>query len=232
MMRILIAAPVLLAGMTLARAADLPSASRLPQVTAFNWTGCYIGGNLGGNFVNATDRLTVAAVQTANGTTTFGGGVGGGQGGCNYQLGNLVYSVEADAQVHFPTQFGTAITPLGAVTNAFPVFGTVRGRIGYTLMDRVMFYVTGGGGVGLNVIALTQGTQANPITQTSMRTRALWTIGAGVEASLYANWTVKVEYLYLNAGTTTANFNIGGIPSTVSTRLNDNLIRVGVNYHF
>jgi outer membrane immunogenic protein len=144
----------------------------------------------------------------------------------------VVYGIEADVHAHFPTQFGTAITPFGAVTNAFPVSGTIRGRIGYAPVDRVMFYLTGGGGVGLNVIALTQGTMANPITQTSMQTRALWTLGAGVEAALYANWTIKFEYLYLNAGTTTANFNIGGVPSTVTTKLNDNFFRVGVNYHF
>jgi hypothetical protein len=65
-----------------------------------------------------------------------------------------------------------------------------------------------------------------------MQTRGLWTIGAGVETAIYRNWTAKVEYLHLETGTTTANFNIMGVPSSVSTRLNEKTVRVGVNYRF
>jgi outer membrane immunogenic protein len=171
--------------------------------------------------------------QTAAGATTFGGGIAGGQGGCNFQApNNLVYGFEVDAQASFPVQFGTAITTLGAVTNSLPVSGTVRGRIGYAPVSGVLLYATGGGGIGLDVVALTKGTMANPVNQVSMQTRGLWTVGAGVETAIYRNWTAKVEYLHLETGTTTANFSIMGVPSSVGTRLNENTVRVGVNYRF
>lgn len=213
------------------RSADFAPPSAAPRVTPYNWSGCYLGVSLGGAFANGKNRVSVAG-QQADGATTFGGGIGGGQAGCNYQVGNAVYGIEVDGQAAIPLdQFGTAITPLGAVTNVLPAFGTLRGRLGYAPVDGVMLYVTGGGGVAEIVTALTQGSADNPITQVSKQVRGLWTVGAGIETALYANWTVKVEYLYLETATT-SNFNIQGIPSTVNTRLNDNIVRVGVNYRF
>ena len=75
-----------------AAAADLPVKARpmVPVVTAYNWTGCYIGGNVGGKwarvrddvFVPATigspDRLASFASDTA-GTFIGGGQVGWGE---------------------------------------------------------------------------------------------------------------------------------------------------------
>jgi outer membrane immunogenic protein len=232
MKRILHGACMLLAAATLARAADLARSPARPDLTNYSWTGCYVGGSLGGGFANATNNVTVLGL-TGAGATTFGGGVGGAQAGCNFQTSNnLVYGFEVDGQARFPVQFGTAITAVGAVTNSLPASGTLRGRIGYAPVSGVLLYVTGGGGLGLDVVALTQGTPANPITQVSMQTRGLWTVGAGVETAIYRNWTAKVEYLHFETGRTTANFNIMGVPSTVSTRLNDNVVRVGVNYRF
>jgi opacity protein-like surface antigen len=226
---------LLLAATTLARAADLSPARATPDPMnpmKYSWTGCYLGVSLGGNFANSTNNLTLFGMA-ATGATTFGGGSAGGQAGCNFETpNNLVYGFEVDGQAGFPIQFGTAITALGAVTNSLPVFGTFRGRIGYAPVSNVLLYVTGGGGIGLEAVALTQGTMANPITQVSTQTRGLWTVGAGVESAIYGNWTAKVEYLYTATGTTTANFNVMGIPSTVTTKLNDSVVRVGVNYRF
>jgi opacity protein-like surface antigen len=163
---------VLVATATLAHAADLAPAAARPEPVNYNynWTGCYVGVSLGGDFANATNNLTLFGMPAA-GATTFGGGSGGGQGGCNFQTpNNFVYGFEVDGQAAFPVQFGTAITALGAVTNSLPVFGTVRGRIGYAPVGGVLLYVTGGGGIGLEAVALSQGTLANPITQVSTQT--------------------------------------------------------------
>jgi outer membrane immunogenic protein len=224
----------LLAATSLARAADLPAKAAPPATPSayYDWTGCYVGANLGRGFANARDNLTVFGMPAA-GISSFNGGIGGGQVGCNFQTGNLVYGVEGDGQARIPVKtFGTAITQLGAATNSLPVSGTIRARIGYAPVNNVLLYVTGGGGIGLDVVALTQGTLANPITQVSQQFRALWTVGGGIETAVYRNWTARLEYLYSATGTTTANFNIMGVPSTVATRLNDNMVRVGVNYRF
>jgi hypothetical protein len=48
------------------------------------------------------------------------------------------------------------------------------------------------------------------------------------------NWTVKVEYLYIDLGSYT-NTLTGLTPFTpiaLSTHVTDNIVRAGVNYHF
>ena len=72
-------------------------------------------------------------------------------------------------------------------------------------------------------------------------TRVGWTVGAGTEWHLAGNWTAKFEYLYMDLGT----INGGPVPLTgilvpvrteaglsYSSHFTDNIVRVGVNYHF
>jgi outer membrane immunogenic protein len=68
-----------------------------------------------------------------------------------------------------------------------------------------------------------------------------WTAGAGIEASLWwwnpnpraSNWTAKLEYLHIDLGTRTINtVDIDGAPFAVSNRVRDDIVRIGVNYHF
>jgi hypothetical protein len=81
-----------------ASAADLPPAPRQPAVApvvfappVYNWTGIYVGGNLGGGFANSSwsDPFT-------GGTNSFSkdGFIGGGQIGGNLQYNWLVVGIE------------------------------------------------------------------------------------------------------------------------------------------
>src|SRR5438270_1361113 len=81
-----------------------------PVVAYFTWTGCYIGGNGGGVWVNkewsnsvASPPITVTGIAipaapagAAFGTHTASGGIGGLQGGCNYQIGTWVFGLQGD----------------------------------------------------------------------------------------------------------------------------------------
>src|SRR5512140_2872486 len=78
-------------------AADLPlRVERAPFAARFNWTGCYLGGQLGGGFAHKdlTDPVQLVqdafAVGPTVGTTTASpapkGVVIGGQIGCDYQF--------------------------------------------------------------------------------------------------------------------------------------------------
>jgi outer membrane immunogenic protein len=71
--------------------------------------------------------------------------------------------------------------------------------------------------------------------------RVGWTVGAGVEAALGDNWSVKFEYLYMDlghvAGSSAINTTVaGGATTTLSylfnTRFTDSIARVGLNYRF
>jgi len=63
-------------------AADLPVYGKGP---AWSWTGCYVGAQAGGGAMS--DPWT-----SSRGV----GALGGGQVGCNYQTGHLVFGIEGD----------------------------------------------------------------------------------------------------------------------------------------
>ena len=61
---------------------------------------------------------------------------------------------------------------------------------------------------------------------TESHTNVGWTAGVGVEAGFAANWSAKVEYLFVDLSSNT--FALTGASNSLSA----NLFRMGVNYHF
>ena len=98
-----------------AAAADLPVKARpmVPVVTAYNWTGCYIGGNVGGKWARTSGppmsqgprsawpqrRARHGADRPRGLAPAF---IAGGQVGCNYQPvgSNWVFGIEGDFDWH------------------------------------------------------------------------------------------------------------------------------------
>ena len=122
---------------------------------------------------------------------------------------------------------------------------TVRGRIGVTATDRVLLYVTGGFAAlrmdfrqTFSEPPFTTPPDGTPQVAMFSKTKAGWTIGAGVEASLWGNWSVKAEYLYaqFDGETVSGSFTGGvGVPrgATLANSVNDihfQVARVGLNY--
>jgi len=113
MKRVLFAAVGLmaLAGLP-AAAADLPTKApilKAPPVEVWNWTGFYIGGNVGYSWgrsdtdVDFFNPVTGLSITPPAGSLTsskfdMNGVVGGGQAGYNWQSGNWVFGVEVDFQ--------------------------------------------------------------------------------------------------------------------------------------
>jgi outer membrane immunogenic protein len=131
--------------------------------------------------------------------------------------------------------------------------GTVRGRLGWLFTPTMLVYGTGGlayGGVTLN----TATTVYNDVYVTSghlpasfggvnfSNTQVGWTAGGGLEWMFLPNWSAKVEYLYYDLGTVTQNFAMPAVDTAsglnalfggqVRARVNGNIVRAGVNYHF
>src|SRR6185503_20735653 len=92
-----------------AQATDLPMPYKArpivePAPVIYNWTGFYVGVNLGGSWASADDDGTFSAVvppctpivATSSSSSSFSGIVGGAQIGYNWQLGHFVYGLEAD----------------------------------------------------------------------------------------------------------------------------------------
>jgi hypothetical protein len=75
-------------------------------------------------------------------------------------------------------------------------------------------------------------------TVTNTTVRIVWTVGGGVDARFYGNWTPRGEYRYSDFGAWNNSFALGagGPPSatTVGTQLNINtqIVLVGIIYKF
>ncbi len=260
MRKFLLAAACAATGAVSASAADLPARTytKAPAMAApaYNWTGCYIGGNVGGGWgQRAGDRGTLNA---GNATLNAGigvpagldagssGVVGGGQVGCSYQTGPLVFGGEADIQGSGIRGSSTIFSP--SIAGSDPTtangqeridwFGTVRARLGFTPLNDLLLYGTGGlayGGVRNSAsLALTPLGDGNYAGATS-ETRVGWTAGVGGEYAFANSWSVKLEYLYVDLGTTGVQMTDPGRPNTFidyGFRHRDNIVRVGLNYHF
>jgi len=262
---------------TSASAADLPIYTKAPPVAlVYDWTGFYIGTNLGyswgrgstdGN-VTGTQNVTTArgavvltSVNTAlptlplTGRADVNGFIGGGQLGYNWQRDRWVFGLEGDIQ--FSNERGSgdvckvAGCPVGSTvfTRDYKLdwFGTARGRVGFLPAERILLYATGGLAYG----GFSGSSSTLPMNiGTWSETNVGWTVGAGAEAALGSNWSVKFEYLYMdlgNVGGSSANTRsvtavgpIQGITTTTTTNLayqfntkfTDNIVRVGLNYKF
>jgi outer membrane immunogenic protein len=53
-----------------------------------------------------------------------------------------------------------------------------------------------------------------------------WTVGVGAEVGFTQAWSAKIEYLYISYSD--SNYSVTG----TSNGLDNNLVRVGVNYRF
>jgi len=203
---VLRALALIAAGWTMsAKAADLNygrAYTSNQRYDPYSWAGPYLGGNLG-----------YAWGSVANNPAKPSGIAGGVQAGYNWQQRGSpwVFGVEGDIQA---TGAEETFAPW-KFSN--PWFGTVRGRVGYAF-DNVMFFGTGGLAFG-ELRATTFGLSES-------HTNAGWTLGAGAEMGFAANWSAKIEYLYVDLNN--SNFVITG----ASNGYRFGLIRAGVNYHF
>jgi outer membrane immunogenic protein len=229
-------------------------------VAVYNWTGCYAGGNVGYSwgrssgefdFPGLSNRFITPAVATLYPLSSDPQGViGGVQIGCNRQFDNRwVLGIEADIQgsaqkasrslSSFNT-FGEGFS--GRFESQLRWFGTVRGVAGFLLTPTVMLYGTGGLAYGearlSSTVTVNPFGNLNSTTTTSLSSSATnvgYAVGAGIAGAFpnSSNWTWKLEYLYLDLG----SVSLAGTERTLgtynwSTRITDNIVRVGVNYRF
>ncbi|MDR3375420.1 MAG: porin family protein [Ancalomicrobiaceae bacterium] len=212
---------------TAASAADLGRPVKAPEpypqtiaAYGFSWTGAYVGANIGANLAHG-----VAGDSS--------GVIGGLQAGYLWQTGQFVYGLEADVSLgnnSKSTSFSDAV--LGGVSTQRDRIDwntSYRGRLGYAF-DRFLVYGTGG--LALANIESRFSNTNNGVTVTDKNTnfRAGWSLGAGLEYAITNNVTVRGEYLHNGFGH--YNVNYGGNGVSVRQNIDENLLRVGVNYKF
>src|SRR5262249_52917068 len=235
-----------------------------PPVPVYTWTGCYVGGKAGTSSGRSTQTVVGNSILTpgalgvpgpalvpaqAVGTNIandldLSGFIGGFQGGCNYQFGAWVIGAEVDGMATNKEGqgFETPLVPFLGVNRANWIsqtqerwLVTARGKLGWTVWDKSMVYVTGGGAwAKIDTSEFFIGNQTGTGHQES-NTRSGWTVGGGWEYALGYGWSVKGEYLYVKFDdfTTFTQPPFGGAGLNLAPRNNklyDNIFRAGMNY--
>jgi opacity protein-like surface antigen len=188
----------------------------------YNWSGFYLGLNAGGAF-----GINTMTASTGGGSASVKepGFLGGAQVGANYQTGSVVWGFEAD----YDASTQNKSLPVGVLTGSTsetPWFATLRGRVGMAF-DRTLVYGTAGGAAGeLRSIAnIPAGTTSTTVTY------GTWIVGAGIEYGITDNLSARVEYLYLDKNNIATGV-IGPPATQITTHLQENLVRAGLNYRF
>src|SRR5262249_18246640 len=200
---------------TPATAADLslPYQRPLPRPLFFSWTGCYVGGNGGGLWVDRTftDRLVGDPFFTQSfnqNTSTWTGGL---QGGCNYQFAGVwVVGIQGDYNwsgngSNANNAFFFNNVTGGFITKNLP---SVTGRIRFSA-DPLPIYCTGRAAWERDAVSINFPTGA--VANLSSNTRSGWTVGIGGEYA-FLNWlTGFIEYDYYGFGSGTDSFACGAV---------------------
>ena len=223
-----------------ASAADMAVKAR-PVVAPimYDWSGCYIGANVGGGW-SRTDTTQAFIDPGIPATGNYGrendsGFIGGVQAGCDFMAGkDLVFGVQGMFDWgnvngrHSLTDF-----PAFAQTNNLRSIGTATGRIGYLWTPQFLGYVKGGMAFlrDKNQIFAPGG----GLFESASYTLPGMTVGVGGEWMFAPNWSVFAEWNYMWIEDQSGQHfvfpgtNVGEVLNVKQTVMT---AQVGVNYKF
>ena len=165
---------------------------KAPQPPVYTWTGCYLGGNLGGGWAHKEFHF-----DTENeGTLDASGFVGGGQIGCDYQLApNFV--IGAQGMFDGASIKGTDEDP-NDDGDFYPTtlhwFATATARVGFLASPSLLIYAKGGA-------AWVRDSYVYKLNEdTADVTRSGWDAGGGLEWMFAPGWSAFVEYDHMDFG--------------------------------
>ncbi len=212
------------------------------------WSGFYAGANVGGAWSN--NSVALSGLGAAAGWARYypnpfrarkvdgSGVIGGSEIGYSRQIGSIVVGVEADYSGR------SDVASLTSACGAWPCtvyenqrldwVVSARGRIGFAPASQTLFYATGGFAVGGASGLSRLDTASTQYDIAGYESKTGWTAGGGVEYAISRQWSLKVEYLFVNLGNMTLIAN--SAPENLfqtKTVFDDReyIVRAGVNYH-
>jgi outer membrane immunogenic protein len=204
------------------------------QDRTYDWSGAYLGAQIGYGWSSSSTRVDVAPPWLTDVHHNATGVLGGLYAGYNYQMGkNIVLGLEADinaASLEDKTDDWTLnIGGVSGVLNDYiPTSfkmswnSAVRGRFGYAF-GRFLPYVAGGVSFGGYEFRFYDKTVA-----THRSTRIGWNIGAGLDYAVTDKFTLRAEYRFADFGS--EKFSVNSFPSKNDLKTHELLF--GIAYKF
>lgn len=224
-----------------------------------NWTGFYMGLNAGAAFNDSHYYLSPGQSYTAEEKALLSESdkfdsisfIGGLQAGYNRQINNFVLGLETDINylgMDESDRVNRAFEPsdpesgryMRTVSQKLDYLGTLRARLGFTPANQWLFYTTGGLAYG-RVSSKSHIEFDVPLTDIYRASRSAnrtgWTVGGGIEYAVARNWSLKGEYLYVDFGSHSYEYENQGQCTEACTYTTDiktrfNIFRLGINYRF
>jgi outer membrane immunogenic protein len=228
-MKVLALATILAIGSAgYAAAADAVVDEVVVVESAYNWSGVYVGGQIGYAFGSADYVYDSGSDPDYDYNHDPDGFIGGLYAGYNYQFANgIVLGGEAD--IVWGDLEDTSVAPGDPrydATTEVDWMGSARVRLGYAF-DRFLPYVTGGVAFGHfdfdeRDFGAFYGNADGDLVG--------WTLGLGGEYALTDNWIIRGEYRYTEFGD--EDFVEQPVDDDFSVDVRTHDIRLGVAYKF
>ena len=201
-----------------------------PVVPECDWTGFYIGLNVGVVGLNTTVTDINDWWSYASHTPEDTNFEGGGQAGYNWQKGSFVFGLEVDADYlnteHTQTE---PASPLDARWRADVDFqGSLRARAGLAV-DKALIYVTGGAALSHGKSGFLSEEEGFNAIQDEWQVGFVG--GVGAEYMFNCHWTARMEALYYHYPTSTPSLESEGTYHW-DVQNEDYVVRLGLNYKF
>jgi len=210
---------------------------------AAEWTGFYIGANVGGTFGDVdltgvsedTDYVNIDPGEVFSFSPD--GVLGGAQLGYNFQMGDWLFGVEVEGHGMDFDEIGSDPASTDILTVESEWGATASARLGFVLSSNSLLYVKGGYATG-NIKTSYLDT-SGPTTQTGLletdETHHGFVVGAGFEHAIGEHTSFGVEYNYIDLGETdhsgTAS-GLGGGLVVYDVQAQLHTVTARLNYHF
>jgi outer membrane immunogenic protein len=215
-----------------ANAADLGLPITAQPQPAYSWTGCYLGVHGGGGAMQAS----------FTGDEWGGGGLAGGQIGCNYQIDHIVIGVEAEG---WWSGLKTSTDVAPNVPNNVFTDETVKNRWDFDVAlragfawDRALLYGKAGMALGRFNWSSVELTGNTVFTETASARLYGLLLGVGGEYAFSPNWSAKLEYDFIDYFAKSVPFTAvdnnppANFTAYASQSATKQIVKVGLNYRF
>lgn len=246
-------------GCAIALAAALSGSAQAQSSNTVDWSGFYVGGQLGGTYSKSdlssvtgrlqyfepTDALQIARV--GNNEVDQWRLSGGVVGGYNQQYGNVLVGVEASVnsisldknnvrRQEMDANPGSQSTIRQSVSA--DMMAALRLRLGWA-QDNWLAYVTGG--VATTRLKVDSSYTDNAFSGFSRGTKSSfvtgWTLGVGGEYALNRDWSLRGDYQYTRFGNVTAVSDVTSTNNSGGTMIHNadldtHGLFIGLTYRF